>query len=158
MTATNGVATTAIGCRLGERDPSVLETDGDEESWFPVRVSPSLLQRLSGDDLALPELRSRIDLAIAERVATLFPALGDPSGWGARFGRELNATDDRHEFRTGGGGLPVLEGKHIEPFRVDESAIRWRIAERDANRLLGTRHHGGAWDIVTSPVRSIASP
>ena len=40
----------------------------------------------------------------------------------ARFGRELNATDDRGAFRAAGGGLPVVEGKQIEPFRVDARA------------------------------------
>ena len=38
---------------------------------FPVHVTPALLQRLSGDDLALPELRSPADLTIAERVAAM---------------------------------------------------------------------------------------
>ncbi len=37
------------------------------------------------------------------------------------FGRELNATDDRGAFRPRGrgrDGRPVVEGKHIEPFRT----------------------------------------
>ena len=44
------------------------------------------------------------------------PALGSADGWNCRFGRELNATDDRRHF--GRRGLPVLEGKLLEPFRV----------------------------------------
>ena len=39
-------------------------------------------------------------------------------GWAARFGRELNATDDRAHFARPARGLPVVEGKHLEPFRV----------------------------------------
>jgi hypothetical protein len=144
LTATQGVPTQEVGCRLGERDPAVLDTDGDEHvpgAWFPVRVTPSLLQRLSGDDLALPDLRSPTDLAIAERVAALFPPLGSDRGWKARFGRELNVTDDRAVLREAGHGLPVLEGKHLEPFRAHVSDARWSIAAGDADRLLAARHH-----------------
>jgi hypothetical protein len=144
VTATSGTSTVRIGCRLGERNPAVLETDGDEpdpQSWFPVHVTPALLRRLSGDDLALPELRSPADLAIAERVAALFPPLGDAQSWAARFGRELNATDDRRHFRPPGAGLPIVEGKHLDPFRAHLAGARWSISSRDADRDLGTRHH-----------------
>ena len=144
VTATQGVPTTEIGCRLGERDPAVLDTDEDppaRDPWFPVRVTPALLQRLSGEDLALPDLRSPMDLAIVERVAALFPPLGSDSGWNARFGRELNVSDDRGVFRPAGGGLPIIEGKHLEPFGVSQSSTRWSIAAGDADRLLAARHH-----------------
>ena len=57
-----------------------------------------------------------------------------PDGWNVTFGRELNATDDRAHFHSGRGGLPVLEGKHIEPFRahVDQAprANRGSVAPR----------------------------
>jgi hypothetical protein len=143
LTATSGSETTSISCRLGERNPAVLETDGDEadpDAFFRVSVTPALLQRLSGDDLALPDLRRPADLAIAERVAALFPALGDERGWFARFGRELNVTDDRKYFSATASGLPVVEGKHVEPFRANVAATRWSIGARDADRLLGRRH------------------
>jgi hypothetical protein len=144
VTATSGSSTVEMGCRLGERNPAVLETDGDEpdsHAWFPVRVTPALLQRLSGDDLAVPELRLPTDLAIAERLAALFPPLGDEQSWAARFGRELNVTDDRRDFRPPGAGLPIVEGKHLHPFRVHLAGARWSITPRDADRHLGTRHH-----------------
>ncbi len=101
LTATSGQPTNEIACRLGERNPAALETGGSEtdDSWYPVRITPAVLERLTGPDLALPELTSRIDLTIAERAAALFRPLGDSSGWEARFGRELNATDDRGYFR-----------------------------------------------------------
>ena len=143
MTATSGIETSSIGCRLGERNPAVLETEGDSpetDSWFPVRVTPALLRRLSGDDLAVPDLRSPLDLTIAERSAAMFPPLGDRAGWAARFGRELNVTEDRRYFSAAGCGLPVVEGKHIEPFRVDLAAARWSVTIEQADRLLGERH------------------
>jgi hypothetical protein len=97
-----------------------------------------LLERLSGDTLTIPWLRAPIDLAIAERAAALYPALGSDRGWSARFGRELNATEDRDVFREAGKGLPVVEGKQLEPFRVDLAASRWSIRERDASARLRT--------------------
>ena len=57
-----------------------------------------ILERLTGPDLALPEFISRLDVTIAERAAALFRPLGDAAGWAARFGRELNATDDRESL------------------------------------------------------------
>jgi hypothetical protein len=161
LTATSGQPTNEIACRLGERDPAALETGGSEtdDSWYPVRITPAVLERLTGPDLALPELTSRIDLTIAERAASLCRPLGEPSGWAARFGRELNATDDRGYFyqadlkvrtreadlkvrttEAGGPGLPIIEGKQLEPFGVDVARSRWRIAPKHADRLLGTRH------------------
>jgi hypothetical protein len=153
MTATNGSPTTTVGCRFGERDPSVLDTEPDDGRWFPVCVSPMLLEKVSGPDLALPDLRSPVDLTILERVAVLFPPLGDERGWGARFGRELNITDDRSIFRRPGAGLPLLEGKHVEPFRARTSSPRWSVSRADADRLLGRRHHHArlAYRDVASP-------
>ena len=47
---------------------------------FPVRLSPALLERISGPDLVLPDLRGALDLAIVERAASLFPPLGSADG------------------------------------------------------------------------------
>ena len=141
LTATSGAPTTEIGCRLGEHNPSVLETADDEghrdDPWFTLRVTPTLLHHLSGRDLAIPDLRTPIDLVIAERAAALFPPLGDERAWAARFGRELNATDDRTYFREAGSGQPIVEGKQIEPFRVNLAAARHSIRPRDAQRPSG---------------------
>jgi hypothetical protein len=63
------------------------------------------------------------------------PCLSDPAGWHVSFGRELNATDDRRHF--GATGLPVLEGKHLQPFRVAPEAATQRIEAEIAARLLG---------------------
>jgi hypothetical protein len=143
LSGTAGEATTSIGCRLGEVDPSVLERHEDcagRDAWFSVRLSPGLLRRLSGDDLAVPDIRAAVDLTIAERAAALFPPLGSDSGWSARFGRELNATEDRAALHQDGRGLPVVEGKLIEPHRVRLNDARLSISNRDARRLLGDRH------------------
>lgn len=145
LTATAGSPTQALSCRLGVRDPAALETIGDDPAEanesFPVRLTPALLARISGDELTIPDLRCGTDLTIVERAASLFPPLGSERGWAAHFGRELNATDDRGHFRPGGTGLSIVEGKQIEPFRVMLAASRHGILERDARRLLGSSRH-----------------
>lgn len=143
LSATTGSSTDYVRCRFGEVDPAILERDdheGNGEHRFPVQLSTALLQKLSGDDLTIPDLRSPMDVAIVERAAMLFPALGSSSGWGIRFGRELNATEDRRYFATSGRGVPVVEGKQIEPFRVRVADSRFVISSRDALRLVGERY------------------
>ncbi len=140
LTATQGSPTRSIACRLGEREPTSLETVGDEPAeqcpWFRVRLSPALLARISGGDLAIPDIRQPLDLSLLERAASLFAPLGSQAGWDVRFGRELNASDDRQYFKSAGHGLPIVEGKYLEPFRVDINKTRYRITRLDAERLL----------------------
>jgi hypothetical protein len=144
VTASAGSPTGRIGCRLDVDDPAELESMGNEtgDERFPVHVSLTLLERISGPGLAIPILRSAIDLAIVERAAALFQPLGSNEGWAARFGRELNATDDRPAFcAIGRHTLPVVEGKHLEPFRVALDAARHGISAPDAARLLRSDRH-----------------
>jgi hypothetical protein len=138
LTATAGATTTQLPCRFGVESTSALEVVGDESDrgTFPVQLSKATLERLSGDSLAIPHLRSPKDLVIAERAAILFAALGNERGWGARFGRELNATDDREAFRTGPTGIPVIDGKHITPFRVDVARSGRRIRPTELTRRM----------------------
>ena len=62
-----------------------------------------------------------------ERISAREPWLGSESGWNVRFGRELNASDDRDLFRPSNGehaARPVVEGKQIDAFRVDLDQCR----------------------------------
>ncbi|MBP1634897.1 MAG: type restriction m6 adenine methyltransferase, Alw26I/Eco31I/Esp3I family [Acidobacteria bacterium] len=120
FTATAGASTGRLPCRPGERDPSALDRipDAGGGEHFPLSLTRSLLERVSGDDLAVPDVRQPADVDLLETLTAAAPALGAPSGWNARFGRELNATDDRALFWDGGDGMPVVEGKHVRPFRV----------------------------------------
>lgn len=144
MTATKGGPTGEISCRFGETDPAVLDAAGDEiqsaHPWFPVRLTPGGLKHLSGPDMAIPNLRRPLDVAILERATSLFPPLGDPSGWNARFGRELNATEDRECLRPPGHGLKVVEGWQVEPFKVNLESSRVSVSAHDAEARLGRRH------------------
>jgi hypothetical protein len=123
LSSSPGRPTSRTRCRLGERDPAVLETieapgqtAGRNERT--VTLTPDLLHRLSGPGLAIPWVRGRGDLQLVERLVSRFPGLSDGRGWGARFGRELNRTDDRACFSSSPGGVPVVEGKHVDPFTV----------------------------------------
>ena len=74
--------------------------------------------------MRIPDIRRPDLFARLLRARKAAPALGSADGWAAEFGRELNVTDDRKCF--GDNGLPVLDGKHISPFRtaVHESSRR----------------------------------
>jgi hypothetical protein len=141
VVATTGGPTRGARCRFGVRSMDVLDrwpdtTSPDALDAPAVVVTPALLRHLSGPTLGVPELRHPIDLAIAEKAASVAVPLGDARGWGARFGRELNASEDRPQFGPPGRGLPVVEGKHLEPFRVRVERARFSLAERAAARRL----------------------
>jgi hypothetical protein len=145
LSATYGRSTTSFGCRFGLTDADALEHfddagAADDDSCATFGITPALLQRISGDALTIPDFRSRADIAIAEHAASLFPALGSREGWQATFGRELNATEDRDAYCPPKHGLPVVEGKLLEPFRARLHDARHNIARRDAERRLGDRH------------------
>ena len=107
---------------------------------------------LSPELLTIPEVTTATGLGIITTISDRVPALGDALGWNARFGRELNATEDRPHFVPLGTRArlrPIVEGKQLSPFQVDLSrsthgialttASRARIAYRDVasatNRL-----------------------
>jgi hypothetical protein len=120
LTCTPGRPTRAIRCRFGLTRTEELERSDD--STPPLTLTRAFIHRLSGaDDLGIPELATSRDLAIVEGISASIPRLGSDEGWGARFGRELNASDDREAFVAHTGRLdacPIVEGKQIEPFRV----------------------------------------
>jgi hypothetical protein len=140
VSSSPGAATRETRCFFGHRDPAVLDRlspgpGTPDRSVVPVRVTPSLLARLGGASRAFPHARAQADVMLADRLARAHPPLGSPEGWGARPGRELNATDDRGLIAPGGDGLSVVEGKHLEPFRLRRDRITMRI--RPGARLPG---------------------
>ena len=76
VTATSGAPSVRLACRFGLDDAAQLETVDAARSGNPaadgavddrsVHVSPALLERISGPDLAIPAFRSDMDLAIVE--------------------------------------------------------------------------------------------
>ena len=139
VTTTVGGETGGARCRFGERSADALDSlpeAGGDGRAFPIRLSRAGIERIGGAGLVVPELRGPIDLAIAEKASALARPLGDAAGWGARFGRELNATDDREHFGPPGSGLPIIEGKLIRPFAVDVAGARRSVPAATAGRLL----------------------
>ncbi len=158
VTASVGGRTDALPCRLGERNPAVLdapvESAGPDGGPRGVALPRRLLERMSPDDLAVPDIRTHADVALLEKVAATVPFLGSPDGWSAEFGRELNASDDRRHFQSGSAGLPVLEGKHIEPFQVRAPADVRRLPVPAAVQLLDEAR---SWGRQRLAYRDVAS-
>jgi hypothetical protein len=139
LSTSPGTSTRRVRCYFGHRDPAVLDAlaggclasdDRDDEG---VSLSPAFLRRTSGTRSAFPYLRSAQDQRLLERLCHEHPVLTDPGTWALAFGRELNATDDRHLMRETGPGMPVLEGKDIEPFVVHQATAARRVP--DGSRL-----------------------
>ena len=144
LSATKGGCTTELKCRFGITTADVLDTMADDGPGAGVvRLPRALVERVSGPSLAVPEVRNERDLEIVSELSFRWPALGTPAedgGWGVRFGRELNATDDRGHFLPAQTGerrmLTVVEGKHLTPFAVDLGAPFLRIRVSAAAQLL----------------------
>jgi hypothetical protein len=154
VTASAGASTDRITCRFGLT--SVDEIDSAHPA--ALTVSRELVTRLSGgEDLGLPELLSTRDLGIVERIAARVPWLGSRSGWCAQFGRELNATDDRHAFRprtSAGSGRLVVEGKQLDPFRVELARSGFELpADAPASRRIPYRARLAYRDVASATNR-----
>ena len=128
----------AFCARFAMRSVSALD-DVPDEGPIPggTVISTSLLRAFSGPGLAIPELAGVRDREILVRIIGTAPALGSKEGWDIHFGRELNGSEDRHHF--GGTGLPVLEGKLIQPFAVQVDRARQHIEPAIARKILGSR-------------------
>jgi len=128
ITATVGTPTERVRCRFGLSRPEDLE-QVTPDTPNRVELTRAFIARLSGgEDLAVPEIRSETDLQVIERISACVPMLQD--GWKISFGRELNASDDRHRFaafQRDAGGRPVLEGKQIDSFRADVEGCRYQL-------------------------------
>ena len=127
LSCTAGSPTTRVACRFGVSNPDHLEAP---DALPPIELTRAFLTRLSGaDDMGVPELHSPRDLQLLEQISAMVPRLGDDDGWNVRFGRELNASDDRGLFEPldGASGRPVLEGKQIEPFRTAVEGARYQL-------------------------------
>ena len=138
MTGTRDALPAALPSRFGLKSPEVLDDVPDlGPPPTAVHVPLSLLRDFSGEGLAVPEIACEADRALLAGVLSRVPLLGADDGWGARFGRELNATDDKPLFEV--RGLPVLEGKLIQPFEAHTERSGAFIGPAAAERALGGR-------------------
>ncbi len=122
MSATNGGSTERLDFQCGLQEAAVLDRlpSQPREGGQRISVSRSRLESWDPEQLTVPEITSPQALAIFTTAAASLPRLSSPEGWGAKFGRELNATDDRPHFisRPDRDSLPIVEGKHLQPFQV----------------------------------------
>jgi hypothetical protein len=68
LTSTKGGETLSLACRTGVRDPADLDAIATRAPPPSVRIAPRFLDRLSGPDLAIPELRDARDAALLDRI------------------------------------------------------------------------------------------
>lgn len=100
------------------------------------QLTRALLRRGSADE-AIPTLRDAEELALFEQLLHA-PRLGG-DGWQLRFGRELNATEDRDCLRVATpGDLTIVDGKHLSAFLVCPPAAGLGIGEQEARARLPT--------------------
>ena len=136
LATSNTGRTDTLRFRAGLTDPRVLDS---ENGGTPLTVSRSRLESWS-NDLAVPEIRDSTALSIVSSVASRVPTLGAAAGWHVRFGRELNATDDRPHFvaldRRRPHLLPIVEGKLLSPFQVELTKATTAIPIAAAERLV----------------------
>ncbi len=136
-TATAG-HTGSLNFRCALNDPDVL--DGEVPDAPALTIARSRLESWS-DDLSIPEVPDEMSLGILSGIASRVPALGDAKGWNLRFGRELNATDDRPHFvplaKSRQHLLPIVEGKLLSPFQVHIDRAITGVPARIASRVLG---------------------
>ncbi len=136
LATTNSGATATLRFRCGLSDVHDLHR---QQQGPPLSLSRSRIESWSPDQLTIPEVTNAIALGIMTSVADRTPALGDPQGWNVRFGRELNATEDRPHFvplRARSSLLPIVEGKQLSPFQVDLTRSIRGIPPEAASRLL----------------------
>jgi hypothetical protein len=137
LTATKDGVTRELPVRWGVRSTEALDRVPDRGTDDETLALPrGVIERISGESLAVPEIRTPLDLEIVSMVAFQVAGSSDPAGWNLHFSRELNATDDRPHFSSSGEGLPVVEGKQLTAFSVDTAGARFRIPVRAAARLL----------------------
>lgn len=155
VTCTCGRPTHTISCRFGISNPDDLEKPAG--GTRPIVVTRRLLSRISGDDdLAIPEIGGEVDLRILEKISAGVPFLGAADGWNVQFSRELNASDDRHAFALFDGdpdARPVIEGKHIEPFRVSLGRCRLQLREAGVSRRVPRRARLAYRDVASATNR-----
>ena len=116
-----------------------------------VHVSPALLERISGPGPRGPEpaLRPRPRHRRARGVALPAALQSDGRGACASAASSTRATTAtfaaaRSRIRADlkrAALLPVVDGKHVEPFRVALDSVRRGISPTDARRLLRSDRH-----------------
>jgi hypothetical protein len=139
ITFTNGARTDAFSAafRVNPREAispeQVAAFLADEREL--IRYPVELLRMLSPDALSVVELRNEREIVIARQLSK-----------GRRIDRdslplrsEFHMSNDRHLFRARPDrrSLPLVEGKAIDQFEFDSTALRYWVDEDDGRAALG---------------------
>jgi hypothetical protein len=121
-----------------ERRPSSSREDRDGGA---ISIARSRLEEWDPEHLTIPEITSPQMLRIVSQLSAVAPRLGsaqESGGWGARFGRELNATDDRQHFLSHlpAPCRPPTLAKHRRASSGEVSPERPSAAEAETSRHL----------------------
>ncbi len=163
LTATNGSATERMTCCFGRSRAEWLDelpdaASEDPPEARPIVVSRALLASWDRENLVWPLLQHPIDLDILAHAAGRAPRLDAADGWAARFGRELNATEDRAHFVAlpcaASDLLTVVEGKCVEPFRLRSQTSATGILASTAAALLDPATTFRRWRLAYRDVAS----
>ncbi|MBL9178338.1 MAG: hypothetical protein JNM65_09755 [Verrucomicrobiaceae bacterium] len=133
-----GGTTTEFPVAFMRHDPPELASFPENA---PLRLSRSLIEKLTPDTLSLMEFKSDADVAIAEKMLR-FPLLGDnvPDAWSIAFSAEFHMTNDSDLFEKNPakGRLPLYEGKMVWQFESPYTEPRYWVTEREGRkRVLG---------------------
>jgi hypothetical protein len=146
LSATTGARTDGVACAFARSEATWLDglpdaAAEDPPAARPIALTRRFIERWDPDDLSIPLLRDARDLQIAAHALEIAPALGAAAGWHARFGRELNATEDRRHFvaaDTPGArrALRVIHGRDLAPFQLRPDGASPRLPAAAARALL----------------------
>lgn len=138
LSATNAGCTETLRFRCGLTEVTAL--DREDPSRPQLAIARARLEAWNPEHLTIPEISNATALGIITTISERVPALADPAGWHVRFGRELNATDDRPHFvrltARHRSVLPVVEGKQLSPFRADLQRSAMGVPVKIASRLV----------------------
>ncbi len=112
-----------------------------------LKISVSLIKRLSPDSISIMEFKNKTDVQIAEKLLK-FPLLSEESEnkWNLSLTREFDMTNDSHLFKTSSGKdrLPLHEGKMIHQFTDTFSEGRYWIDKKEGRAsILGRNEDNG---------------
>jgi Type I restriction-modification system methyltransferase subunit len=151
----------------------------DLKEGLPFEIPVELVREFSPDAMAVAEIVHKSDIVIARKLYARFPKFGeDIEGLPRReYAAELHMGNDRDDFSSDEGGIPVYEGRMVEafdhrakayvsgrgraavwrelPFGSGDKAIapQWRISEEVIPQKIGTR-----WQRYRIGFCDVASP
>ena len=104
-----------------------------------IRISISLVRKLSPDSHSVREFRSDLDMLVAEKMVK-FPLFGQQvdRGSGLHLATEFHMTNDSGLFKTesANGRLPLFEGKMIHQFSCSWGHPKYWLDEKEARAAL----------------------